>query len=147
MDDIRRPVRPAPNEPQPIDNPAASPEQTVQPAPDSPEAVIAQTPDQQKAQAKMNNKVSGRKKGPIIAIIIVIVLTLGLIAGAVYYYVQSQDEQTGVVEFIEEESTPNERLQTGEIDETIDVIDRELNTLDEANDFNANDLSEATIGL
>ncbi len=131
--DIQRPIAPPPSDIIPPSNPQPLPTPTPEsPSPKPPEV-----------------KKPGRRKGPIIAIVLTIVVVLGLIAGAVFFYLQSRGKTEEPVA-----QTPVEAplLDDGQVDpEDIDVvvqkIDGSLTNLNDSADFGADDLNDSTLGL
>ncbi len=161
MDDIKRPqqqLRPDVLTAQPLQAQPAPSQPLQQPQPlDTPAAVIGQTPQEQKQHSSMNHKMNKqtnkpkRKKGPIVAIILAIIVTAGLIGAAAYVYMQSRSKTDAPVATdtsqAAEDQTADGQLEVDDIDATISEIDTQLGTINDSTDFGANDLSDQTLGL
>lgn len=145
MDDIRPRQKPAapPAAPQP-----AAP---AQPTPDSPEGVMVESDKEQKQRVKLDHKMNKRKKGPIIAIVLAVIITLGLIGGAVYMYWRSssnkQSSSTSQSQTATTQTDTSKALETSDVDNTTSAIDKQLDALNNTTGFNTNDLTDSTLGL
>lgn len=91
-----------------------------------------------------------KKKSPMLAILIIIVLALGLAGGAVYLYMKTKDstKNTQATNNITDTTKTTEApITQTEVDNTAKEVDAAVDNLDDAKDLNANDLTDTTLGL
>lgn len=164
MDDIKRPKSQPAMPDQPPRSSAATPQS---PPPSSPEQNTVnddrnlmqqsttdtnQPTELDSQHIAMNHKINKRKKGPLIAIILAIFITIILIGIAVYVFLLSNTQQTTAPASQPTPSTeaPVEgegRVTPDEITNTGEDIERTLNSLDDTADISPNELNDGTIGL
>lgn len=152
--DVQPPSPSQPNNPQvitpPVDDmPSLTDESApeTEPKPETPAPATEPTSD--KPNLSMPElPAHAKKKPPVLAIVLLIIIALGLAGGAVYLYMKTedsakntQDTSTNVQPQPEAEITPEE------VDTTIKEVDETVNGLNDAEDLNANDLSDSTLGL
>lgn len=90
-----------------------------------------------------NNKKS---KAIIITIIALVTLTL---LGVIGFLVFAKHDAIAPAVEAPQSTTPSDsqRVQTAEIDDAVEQIDKTLNTLDDTRDFTPSDLTDSALGL
>lgn len=94
-------------------------------------------------------KKPGRRKGPIIAIIAIVITVLILIAGAVFFYLRTQNaaEEPAAQAPIEAPIEDDGTVDPEDIDAAVQKIDGSLTNLNDSADFGADDLNDTTLGF
>lgn len=139
------------------DMPSLTDESAPEPAP-KPEAVapvtepapaLAPTPNGERPNLSMPEiPAHAKKKPPVLAIVLLIIIALGLAGGAVYLYMKTEDSAKNTQDTSTNVQTqPEAEITPEEIDATIKEVDETVNGLNDAEDLNANDLSDSTLGL
>lgn len=86
---------------------------------------------------------ASRLRAPVAAIVVAVIVGLSLAALTVFAYFKGQDQQ--ITE--NKPTSQTVQVQPEQVDESADAIDTELNSLDDASDFNTTDLNDETLGL
>lgn len=88
------------------------------------------------------------KKGKGVAILIAVILAIGLIAGAGYAYLQNTKEVAPPADPTPVVTTPAKDPATADDIDTLNTdINNTMTKVDDAKDYQANDLSDTTLGL
>lgn len=118
--------------------------------PVAPPAPEAPAPTDNKPNLSMPElPAHAKKKSPMLAILIVIVLALGLAGGAVYLYMKTKDstKNTQTTNTTNTSNATETPITQADVDNTVKEVDDAVNSLDDTKDLNENDLSDATLGL
>lgn len=88
------------------------------------------------------------KKGKGVAILVAVILAIGLIAGAGYAYLQNTKEVAPPVDTKPTVTTPAKDPATADDIDTLNTdINNTMTKVDDTKDYQANDLSDTTLGL